>query len=230
MTMALPGCTSDSAPAAAYPLPFGLEHIVGTESLGRPALVEKTTRDQRGEEVRVRVLHAAYRVTSGDPVEVFREWVAQLGVLAITDVFIASSAESHSGAWLEAGGTSADDRGAALPTQARLHLWPTEEDPILTVDVLHGGRETKGDFEVEQHAGKIVEPPAVKGDPPAEGDSLGFYSGGDLHVPRAARALTPVLPGTLSITGGIYVVLSAEDITDAVYVLVDEARRLAGGG
>lgn len=218
------GCSGDDPPEVS--LPFGLEQIAGTEAIGTPAVVEEESYEYQGEEIRIRSVRAAFRVTSDDPGNVFRRWVEQLDVLAIAQVDVTAGVAADD-PWLSGVGFAPFEEDGPPPDSATLKLWATDDDPLLFVDITHAGREDDSDLRIAGARGRLPSPPPLKADKPSEGDVLFRFGNDDLHIPDGASGLTPLLPDA---TGGGVVVLATGDMDGAVEALLEEAQKTEPDG
>jgi hypothetical protein len=208
--------TGSPVETAAAELPFGLVQIEGTAPVGRPVVYDDEPDVEEGEAVAVTSLQAAYRVTDGDPVAVFRAWVDQLDVLALDEMSVYAGVGPGE-PWIQASGSGRD--------YADLQLWVTGGEPILLVDLnSEGDAAPGGDVAVDDTAGDPPAPSSVVDDAErSAGDELFAEQGDVMHLPQDTRALMPTLP-TFGGTGGSTSVLTAEDGEAAVRALLDEAR------
>lgn len=234
LPVAIGGCNSDPsasssgeepAPDIAVTLPFGVEHVEGSASIGRPAIYEHVPFTYNGEPVEARTLWAAYRVVAPHPAAVFREWVDQLDRLALDRVVVRSSRSRHD-PWLEATGITDSSPGDS----ARLELWLTEREPILLVRLNRISSDEPRRPTVDDDAGQLRRrTSAVSNERRTAGDVLFTEQGDSIHLPTGTRALMPTIP-TWSGTGGTTSVLAATSSRDAAQALLDEATRVDPSG
>ncbi len=224
----LTACTGGSAPgdgAAApsgpFELPFGLQPVDGTTSLGRPADRDTVLYEFAGAPVTGRRVQAAYLVTSPDPVEVFQQWLDQLTTLPLDEIGVGPGILGTA-QWLTALGSDRFQGDRPYDAAADLQLWATADGPVLLVDisvVADGGERPQA------VAADRVPPPdlQVEGPPPGSGEALFTEKGTTLHVPVGARALFPTLP-TPGGTGGSTSIVLAPDGEAAVRAMLAEAQ------
>lgn len=217
--LAVAGCSGGDPPEVS--LPFGLQQIDGTEAIGTPAVIEEESYEYQGKQIRIRSVRAAFRVTSDDPGDVFRRWVEQLDVLAITQVDV-TAGRAAGEPWLSGLGFAPFEEDGPPPDSATLKLWATDDDPLLFVEVTHAGREDDSDLRIGGARGRLPSPPPLKANKPSEGEALFQFGDDDLRVPDGASGLTPLLPDA---TGGGVVVLAADDMDAAVEALLEEAQK-----
>jgi hypothetical protein len=226
------GCWFDDDPkptsaGAATTLPFSLTQVVGTTAVGRPAVFDGVTLLFKDKPVVMAQLRAAYRVTSKDPVAVFRQWLDQLASLQLGEIGVRVGGDP--GEWLTASAFGGPHDPARPPTGSfELGLWRTENGTYLLVDV---ARRSDG-----QPAPASTPPFPAAPTPPAEvpdrdrrtGDVLFTEQGHEMHMPPRCRDLMPSLP-TSNGTGGSTSILAVEDASAAVESLLDEGRSLSAG-
>ena len=207
-----------------HPLPFGLAQIPGTQPIGRPAVYDDVPYTYNGVPVTVRALKAAYRVTSSDPLSVFRAWVRQLEPLHLETLRVWSEPR-ETARWIEAVGYPGGG-GSPHGDTASLQLWATDDGPILLIEIT---RETEDGpvTTIQDDAGSPAAPTTViesTGRREA-GDLLFEEQGDEIHLPDGAVALMPTIPVSAG-TGGSWSVFSAPDGRKAVDAMMDEASAM----
>jgi hypothetical protein len=227
LASAMVSCGSDDDRAAVderidAALPFGLQIVEGTETIGRPAVREQEVVAYEGKPVTGRTLQAAFRVTSDHPLKVLRAWVAQLDHLALDDVSVrAGSGEPAQ--WAQVQGFTQYAEGVPPGDWADIQLWAASEGPILLVSLSR----VAGDPHEATVKDDLGDPPSpdTKVDERARkaGDDLFTEQGDTIHLPARTRPLIGTIP-TFGGTGGSTSVLAASDSMKAVRAMLDEAQ------
>lgn len=204
-------------------LPFGLEHVEGTEPIGRPAVYERVAVIQNGEPVTGLTLRAAYRVTADDPPAVVRAWADQLDGLALERVWVSGEADYPHSPWMQVGADGSD--------WASVDLWATGDGPILLVSATRFGEDPPSAAQVDDDAGSPPAPDPADIGPSGRtaGDDLFTEQGATLHLPKDTTALMATVP-TMGGTGGSTSVLAADDARVALQALLDEAMAASHSG
>lgn len=215
-------CGGDSP--AEFALPFGLEHVEGTEAVGRPALYDHEPYTFDGEPVQLRSLIAVYRVTAVNPGEVFLDWIEQLDELAVSEVVVRAGSAPYE-PWLMAESVNPFRPDGPPPDVAYLRLWATKGDPILSVEIDRAAAAPDpGRIRITGDRGRLPAPPAVADDDEREaGDVLFEEQGTKVNLPKGSSTDVPTLTRTAG-TGGTFSVFFAEDARAAVEALMRDVR------
>lgn len=209
-------------------LPFGLSVVDGTESIGRPGVVDEPSRTYDGQPVDARRLTAAFRVTADDPVAVVQSWVEQLDQLALDEVTVRhGDAPEH---WIQVTGSTAYVPDEPPGDWADLQLWATSDGPVLLVSIDRVRGERRQPAVTDDVVGDApVSSATIEQPERSAGDELFTEQGDTIHLPEGSRSLMPTIP-TFGGTGGSTSVLAAPDPADAVAALLDEAMSLSEHG
>jgi len=223
-----PSAAIDVGFADAYPLPFGLEHVEGTTSIGRRAVYEDATVIYGGQPGSLRILRAAYRVDGKDPLGVFRDWVDQLDRVGLGEVTVRAGQGARS-PWLQAQGLGSTKDISGLGNTADLELWTADDTPVLFVRLALSAPDAVAGA-VEDDAGTPDPPEPVVDEAVRSGGDVLFTEGDDVvHLPARTRSLTATFP-TVRGMEGTTSVIAAEDGAATVRDLLDEALVLHSGG
>ncbi|MFP5326914.1 MAG: hypothetical protein ACLGHT_05465 [Acidimicrobiia bacterium] len=213
----------DGAPTE-FALPFGLEHVEGTEAVGRPALYDHEPYTFDGSPVQIRSLIAVYRVPAENPGAVFLDWIEQLDELAVTEVVV-KAGSTPSEPWLMAESVNPFRPDGPPPDVAYLRLWATKGDPILSVEIDRAAAAPDpGRIRITGDRGRLPAPPAASDDDDRKaGDLLFEERGTKVRLPEGAATDVPTFTRAAG-TGGTFSVFFAEDAEDAVEALLRDVR------
>ena len=201
---------------AVQPLPYGLEQVQGTEVLGRPLVLDEAI-VEADPEVGVR---AVYRITEGDPIEVFRAWLDEFARLSALPV--------QPPPWTCERFAATPARWCAVSHGGDLELWMTEDGPLLLVDLNTPPDEPVSD-PVAVGAFEPGAPPSERlpWSPPKEGEPFIEEQGSVLRLPPGTTGLMPTVPRNRG-AGSTYALFAASDPQAALEDLARQARRFGG--